>query len=111
MFFFCFAYAGLPALISMACSDDVSDQLAAMATLRGIAALPETRRDVYLAGITDALALGSAAEDPEIKFETSMILNAVSVNDDTKLELAQNDRVRNEVIAIAYFRLETRVKD
>ena len=84
---------GLPALISMACSDDVSDQLAAMATIRGIAALPECRRDVYLGQITDALCLGVQADDVEIKYETAMILNAVSINDDTKLEMAANEAV------------------
>ena len=39
---------GLPPLISLACSDDVSDMKAATATLRGLSAAPEARRQVVL---------------------------------------------------------------
>ena len=91
---------GLPSLISMACSDDRSDQLAAMATLRGISAQAENRRGVFKANISEALVLGTRSIDMEVKVETAAVLAALSINDDNKLEMSNDDQLLISVIEL-----------
>ena len=85
---------GLPSLISMACSEDRSDQLAAVATLRGITSQAQNRRPVYLANMVEALTIGTRCVDVEVKCETASLLCALSINDENKLDMANNDQVR-----------------
>lgn len=92
----------------MACSDDPSDQLAAVATIRGICSQAENRRPVFQAGILDALTLGTRADDPEIKYETSMIFNSLSLNDDTKLDMAKDDQFVLNLIDLLRFHSDPR---
>ena len=82
---------GLPSLISMACSEDLNDQLAAMSTIRGIASHPEFRRPIFQANVTEALTIGTRANNIEIRCEAAALMCALSINDDNKLEMALND--------------------
>ena len=82
---------GLPALISMACSEDSNDQLAAISTLRGISSHPEFRRQVFLANVTEPLTIGTRATNLEIRAETAATLCSLSINDENKVEMALND--------------------
>jgi hypothetical protein len=91
---------GLPSLISMACSDDRSDQLAAMATLRGITSQADNRRSVYLANLTEALTVGTRCIDVEVKCETAGFMCALSINDENKLDMANNDQVLISLIEL-----------
>ena len=82
---------GLPPLIAMACSQDTTDQLAAIATIRGICAQAENRRQVMLSNVQEALSVAARADDIEVRCEAASVLNALSINDDNKLDMAKND--------------------
>ena len=82
---------GLPSLISMACSADFNDQKAALCTIRGICAHPENRREVMEALVSEALTLGSNSPDEGVKFEASSCFCALSINDENKLDIANDD--------------------
>jgi hypothetical protein len=58
---------GLPALVSLACSEDLNDVLAAISTLRGISAQPDIRRQVMQANISEAIAVSCRASDVEVR--------------------------------------------
>ena len=82
---------GLPPLISLACSDDVSDMKAATATLRGLSAAPEARRQIVLAGALDAFSLAAqCSEDVEVPREAAAALCALSLNEENKLDIAKS---------------------
>lgn len=88
---------GLVSLLSLACSDDEQDRYVALVAIRGILYQAETRREVYLTGISEALSLGVKANQ-EIRCEVAAILNALSVNDDNKLDMALEDQFMSNVI-------------
>jgi len=82
----------------MACSEDLSDMLAAISTIRGICAQPENRRDVFNANVVEAIAIGARANNLEIRCEVASILCALSINDENKIQMAMNDDLLLNVI-------------
>ena len=91
---------GLPAIISMACSEDQNDQRAAVSTLRGICAIPENRRPVMLAAVSDALTLGTRAIDVEVRVETAQTFCALSINDENKIDMANDNQIIGNLVQL-----------
>lgn len=92
---------GLPPLISLACSDDVSDMKAATATLRGLCAAPEARRAIVVAGALDAFSLAAQCEDDvEVPREAAAALCALSLNEENKLDMARAG-IMHDIVALA----------
>jgi len=85
----------------LACSDDVSDMKAAVATLRGLAASPEARRPIVLAGALDAFSLAAQCdEDVEVPREAASALCALALNEENKLDMARAG-IMHDVVALA----------
>jgi hypothetical protein len=91
---------GLLSIISLACSDDLQDALVALSSLRGISSHPENRRELYQANVLEALKLGTRANSIEIRCETAAIISAISINDENKLEMSQEDSILQNVLIL-----------
>lgn len=100
---------GLPALISMACSEDFNDQLAAISTLRGISSHADFRREVFLANVTEPLTIGTRANNLDIRVETAATLCSLSINDENKIEMALNDTLLLNLIDLLKHNHDPRV--
>ena len=91
---------GLQSIISMACSEDQSDQLVAIATLRGISAQADNRRQVWTSNAVEALTLGTRAPTLEVRIETACTYMALSINDENKLDIAENDQALEDLLEL-----------
>jgi hypothetical protein len=90
-YFFFFIQGGLPAIISLACSENTSDQKAATSTLRGLAVSPLNRAVMVEAGALDAFAAAAKCEeDVEVRREAAAGLCGLSLEPVTKLLISQH---------------------
>jgi hypothetical protein len=91
----------LPAIISLACSENTSDQKAATSTLRGLAVSPLNRAVMVEAGALDAFAAAAKCEeDVEVRREAAAGLCGLSLEPVTKLLISQHFVMVNINISI-----------
>ena len=91
---------GIAALISLACSEDSSDQFAAMCTLRALISHEENRRLIWRENICEALALGVMANNEDVRQETSYCYLALSANDENKIDIVKSESCLNSLSSL-----------
>ena len=94
---------GLPPIISLACSNDVSDVRTAVATLRGLASAPAARRHIVVAGVFEALGLAACRDDDKdgyVKQEVAACFNYLSLNEENKLDIAKDETSLDLLVAL-----------
>ena len=90
---------GLPSIMYLCHTGDTVDMLAALSTLRGLAASADARRTIFEEGVLSILSLAMRAGCLRCKREVAAILVLLSLNEENKFDLARSNELK-EFIAL-----------
>lgn len=91
---------GLPSIMYLCYTGDKSDMLAALSTLRGLAASADARRVIFEEGVLHVLSLAMNAGCFKCKRELASVLVLVSLNEENKFDLARTSEME-EFVSLA----------
>lgn len=90
---------GLASIMFLCHTNDTSDMLAGLSTLRGLSASDDARRMILEEGVLHALLLGLKSGNLQCKREVSSILVNLSLNEENKFDIARSDEMK-ELISL-----------
>ncbi|KAL3789162.1 hypothetical protein HJC23_012251 [Cyclotella cryptica] len=88
---------GVASILYLCRTGDISDMLAALSTLRGLAASDDTRRLLFEEGMLYVLFLAVKSGNSQCKHEAASLFATLSLNEGNKFDLAQSNEI--EVLA------------
>lgn len=91
---------GLPSIMYLCRTGDTADMLAALSTLRGLAASAEARRAIVEEGVLSVLALASKTGSVKCKQEVAAIMVLLSLNEENKFDIVRSDEME-EIVKLA----------
>ena len=88
---------GLPSIMYLCHTGDTTDMLAALSTLRGLAASSEARRPIVEEGAISVLSLAMKTDCLKCKREVGVILVLLSLNEENKFDIVRSDEMKEFV--------------
>ena len=88
---------GLPSIMFLCHTGDTDDMLAALSTLRGLAASADARRPIVEEGVFSVLSLATKSDCLKCKREVAGILVLLSLNEENKTDLVRCDEISDFV--------------
>jgi hypothetical protein len=88
---------GLPSIMFLCHTGDISDMLAALSTIRGLAASADARRLIFEEGVTHVLSLAMKSGNLQCKREAASILVNLSLNEENKFDIAHSNEIKDLV--------------